>query len=300
MHALELELGEEVAGPRTRGPWARAARRFVRQRSALAALVVLVAIFVPALFAGHLAPYDFTVPDFPGLYSAPSWHHLFGTDVAGRDSFSRALHGIRTSELLALQVAVGATLLGTLVGAIAGYTGRWADNLFMRATEFVAFFPALAVLFTAIILLGTPTPQMLRNVLVLYMWTPIARVVRAELVSLREREYIEAARASGAGPLRIVLRHLLPNAAGSLIVATTATLGQVILLEATVGFFNYGINPERDPSLGNLIATGVQQGVPLDKFWWLWALPAAVLVVMLVCVNVLGDALDDALSVTRG
>jgi peptide/nickel transport system permease protein len=295
VHALELKLEDEVAGPRTRGPWARATRRFVRQRSALVALVILATIFVTGLLSARIAPYDLTTPDFAGLYSAPSWHHLFGTDIAGRDSFSRALHGIRTSELLALQVAVGATLIGTVVGAIAGYAGRWADNLFMRATELVAFFPALAI-----ILLGTPTAQMLRNVLVLYMWTPIARVVRAELVSLREREYIEAARASGASPLRIVLRHLLPNAAGSLIVATTAILGQVILLEATVGFFNYGINPERDPSLGNLIATGVQQGVPLDMYWWLWALPATVLVVMLVCVNVLGDALDDALAVTRG
>lgn len=286
----------EVIGLGAHGPWRRALARFARQPGSVVALAVLLAILLAGVFAKQVAPYDFTELDLTRMFSPPSWGHIFGTDLAGRDLFSRTMYGIKTDEALALQVMLGATVIGIVAGAVAGYYGGWVDTVVMRITEFVATFPSLAVLFAAIVILGAPDANRLRNVLVLYMWTPVARVVRSSFLSVREKEFVEAARASGASDLGIIVRHLLPNSAGSVIVATSGIFGQAILLEATVGFFHYGINQDVVPSLGNLIAAGVDQGVSLDTYWWLWSLPAGVLVVMLMCVNAVADALDHALT----
>ncbi len=257
---------------------------------------MLLVVVIAGALATKIAPYDSSTIDIPRMFSPPSWKHLFGTDLVGRDTFSRTLFGIKTDEWLALQVTIGTALIGVVIGAIAGYYGGWVDNIIMRTTEFVGVFPPLAVLFAAITILGSPNPHMLRKVLVFYMWTSVARVIRSSVHVLREREFIEAARASGASDARIIVRHLLPNAIGSGLVATSLVFGQVILLEATVGYFNYGINEGVVPTLGNLIASGVSQGVSLDRYWWLWVLPSLVLVVMLVCVNTVADSLDDALN----
>jgi peptide/nickel transport system permease protein len=287
---------DRIGEPPSHGPWPRALRRFVRQRSGIAALFVLLVVLIAGALAARIAPYDFSTLDLTRMFSPPSWKHLFGTDLVGRETFSRTLFGIQTDEWLALQVTVGTTVIGVIVGAAAGYYGGWADSIIMRTTEFVGVFPPLALLFAAITILGAPSPHMLREVLVFYMWTPVARVVRSSVLVLREREFVEAARASGASDVRIIVRHLLPNAVGSAIVATSLVFGQVILLEATVGYFNYGINEGVVPTLGNLIASGVSQGVSLDRYWWLWVFPGLVLVVMLVCVNAVADSLDDALN----
>ncbi|MGZ4392571.1 MAG: ABC transporter permease [Gaiellaceae bacterium] len=287
---------DRTGGSRSHAPWARALRRFVRQRIGVAALFALLVVLVAGALANRIAPYDFSTLDLTRMFSPPSWKHLFGADLVGRDTLSRTLFGIKTDEWLALQVTVGTTLIGVIVGAAAGYYGGWADSLIMRTTEFVGVFPPLALLFVAITMLGAPSPHMLREVLIFYMWTPVARVVRSTVLALREREFVEAARASGASDVQIIVRHLLPNAVGSGLVATSLVFGQVILLEATVGYFNYGINEGVVPTLGNLIASGVSQGVSLDKYWWLWVFPGLVLVVMLVCVNAVADSLDDALN----
>jgi peptide/nickel transport system permease protein len=288
-------LDAEEEAP-SRGPWVRALQRFLRQRGGVAALALLLLVLLAGAFAPQVAPYAFGQIDLTSMFTPPSWRHLFGTDLVGRDTFSRTLFGIRTDEWLAFQVMIGATVIGVVAGVLAGYYGGWRDNVLMRATEFVGTYPPLALLFVAITILGAPNPHRLREVLVLYMWTPVARVMRSSVLALREREFIESARASGASDLRIILRHLLPNSFGSALVATSLVFGQVILLEATVGYFNYGINEFIAPTLGNLISTGVSQGVSLDRYWWLWGLPGLVLVIMLICVNTVADSLDDALN----
>ena len=142
-----------------------------------------------------------------------------------------------------------------------------------------------------------PRPHWVIELLVLYLWAGMARVVRSTVLSLRDREFVDAARAAGASGLRIVVRHLIPNAAPAILVTATALVGQTILLESTLEFFGYGFDPWVTPSLGGLVASGANSGgIDVFEFWWAWLFPAATLVLVLVCVNFLGDALDQALN----
>jgi len=297
--ATAAETDARGRAVRSRGPWARAFARFRRQWLALVALGVLVIVFGAGALAAHLSPYPFSAYDPLAANLPPTLegHHFFGTDQIGRDLFSRTLFGIRSSLLVGVAVAAFATLIGIVVGGLAGYFGGWLDNALMRLVELVVTIPALGVLFVAIIFLGVPTPRKAAEVLILYLWTGVARVVRAQFVSLRETEFVEAARAAGASGFRIVFRHLVPNAFGSIVVAASLLVGQAILLDATLEFFDFGISGNTQPSLGNLIADATKYG-GLDVDWWLYAMPASVIVLLLVCVNFLGDCLDEALNPT--
>jgi ABC-type dipeptide/oligopeptide/nickel transport system permease subunit len=268
----------------------------------MVALVVLVVIFVAGALAGVVAPYEynkiglehFGTPQPPSL----AGHHFFGTDDAGKDLLSQTLYGIRTSVKVALSVAGLAGLIGVVIGALAGYYGGWLDALLARLLDVVASFPALLVLLAAFVTLKSVGLKQIAIILVLLLWTSVARVVRASFLSLREREYVDAAHAMGASDLRILLRHLLPNTAGPIIVAVTTLIGQAILIEATVDFFGYGISAAVTPTLGSLVADGFQQ--PLrglaTQYWWVYTFPTLVIVVMLLCVNYVGDTLDRALN----
>ena len=290
---------EKAREYRARGPWARAASRLLRKPLAVFALLILLGIFAAAAFAEKIAPHDYSRYDFETIMHAPTLkgRHFFGTDEIGRDLFSRTLYAIQTSVEVSLAVALLATLIGIVVGALAGYFGGWIDNALMRLVDFVVTIPALVVLFVAIVYFGSLSPLTIAAVLALYLWTTVARVVRASFASLREMPFVEAARAAGASDLRIVLRHLLPNAAGAVIVAATLLVGQVILLETTVEFFGYGLNQTTELSLGNLVAAGLYNRGGFSTFaWWLYTLPALVIVVIIVCVNIAGDSLDEALA----
>ncbi len=287
---------------RSRGPWRRAFDRFRRHKLAVVALSILVVLFVVGALASVLAPYSYTQLDLvPSHLNVPptfAAHHFFGTDQLGRDNFSRVLWGIRNSVLISLSVAALATLIGTIVGALCGYYGGWIDSLLMRVVDLIASVPVLAAMFTAIVFFGRATPAKVGIVLVVYLWTSIARVIRGTFLQLRELEYVEAARAAGASNFRIIARHLIPNAQGPLIAGATILIGQAVLLEATIDFFDYGADSNERPSLGNLLASAVEYGFQGYTFWWLYAFPAIFIVVMLVCVNFVGDSLDDALNPT--
>jgi ABC-type dipeptide/oligopeptide/nickel transport system permease subunit len=282
----------------------RALRRFRRDRLALVALAVLLFIVAAGLLARAIAPYtyqhfDIHHVDVPPLHQG----HLFGTDTVGHDVFSRTLYAIRTSVLIGLVVAAAGGLLGVALGAAAGYFGGWLDAIVMWCVDFITAIPALGVLFTGVVLVGRAArPHWVVEVLILYLWTGMARVVRASVLSLREREYVEAARAAGASGARIVFRHLIPNASAAVLVTATALVAQTILLEATVEFFGFGFDPWVTPSLGALIADGTTNsgGSDIFEFWWFWSFPAIVLVLMLVCINFVGDSLDEALDPARG
>jgi peptide/nickel transport system permease protein len=288
---------------RRRGPWGQAWRRFRRDRLGVLSLVVLILIFIAGALSGLIAPYDynevkidenFGTPQPPSLADG----HVFGTDDAGKDLLSQTLYGIRASAAAALSVAALAGLLGIVIGALAGYYGGWVDTALARLLDVVASFPALVVLLAAFVTFGRVGLREISLILVLLLWTSVARVVRSSFLSLREREYVEAARAMGASDLRIIGRHLLPNAAGPIIVAVTSVIGQAILLEATVDFFGRGLYAAVTPTLGSLAADGFQQplrGLATDN-WWLYTFPTLAIVLMLLCVNYVGDSLDRALN----
>ena len=298
-----IEAGD-AADPtriRSRGLGRQSFTRLRREKLTLGALFVLLAIFAAGALAPEIAPYGFGHLDLrPNQELQPptlAGRHFFGTDDIGHDLFSETLYGVRTSAEIALSVAVLAGLLGTLVGAIAGYCGGWLDSVLMRIVDFVMTLPVLAVLLASIVFAPQMhlTPLVVAVVLTLYMWTSVARVVRVSFAALREVPFVEAARAMGASPARVIVRHMLPNSFGPIIVAATALIGQAILLEATVEYFNYGVSSLLRPSLGNLVADSTKAGLDLAH-WWLFALPAVVIVVMIGCANFVADSLDEALN----
>ena len=289
---LTYQYGLEIEA---RSQWAYARRRFFRHRLALGSLIVLVLIFGAGLFANFIAPYSYTQINLDALSAKPSIHHIFGTDSAGRDSFSRVLYGIRTSARVGVLVGLLSTVIGTIIGGLAGYYGGWLDNLLMRVTDLFLTLPLLAVLLVSAKYLGHSTPTKLALLLAFLIWTQIARIVRGTFLSLREKEYVEAAKAAGAGDVRIMLRHMLPNTVGPIVVSATLTIGTAILLEAVLSFLGFGIEPPT-PALGALLDEGQQAG--LDK-WWLVTFPGLLIVVIILCINFIGDGLRDALDPTQ-
>jgi len=292
--ALTYETGVEI---QARSQWQYSRRRFMRHRLAMASLVVLLAIFLAGAFAPWVAPYSFDEIDLQNSSSPPTLDgfHIFGTDLIGRDYFSRVIFGIRTSAQVALIVALLATMIGVVVGGLAGYYSASVDNLLMRFTDLILTLPGLAVLLCAAALIGNGSPNRIAVILALLFWTYLARIIRGTFLSLREKEYVEAAKAAGAGDLRIMVRHMLPNAIGPIVVSATLIVGLAILTEAVLGFLGFGIQPPT-PTLGKLIADGEDAGTNL---WWLVTFPGLTIVLILLCVNFVGDGLRDALDPTQ-
>jgi len=255
-----------------------------------------------------VSPYDFNPPLTKEVLDQggqePSWDHLFGTDKLGRDQFTRVLYATQKSLQVGLGVALLSALFGVTVGALAGYYGGWIDQLLMRFTDLWFVVPDLAIL---LILAKNPDPSFfglfdlppatevagMIFVIALLGWMPMARIVRGEFLSLREREYVEAARAAGASGPRIILRHLLPNAIGSIVVFATLEVGLAILTEATLSFLGAGIQTP-DVSLGNLISDA--ESTVGTHLAYLIFLPGLVLFLIVLCVNFVGDGLRDALD----
>jgi ABC-type dipeptide/oligopeptide/nickel transport system permease subunit len=225
--------------------------------------------------------------------------HVFGTNVIGKDMLVNTLYGLHTSEQTALAATLLATILGVAIGSFAGFRGGWVDAATMRFADLLGVFPLLVV-FLAVYTYFTPvTAWKATFVLACFLWIPVARVTRAEIASLREREFVQASLSLGASDRRIFLRHLLPNGSGTIIVAATTLLGQVFLLEATLEFFGFGVSTAIQPTLGNLIGEGQTNVFTLNGGWWAWAFPAAVLLLILVCVNLVGDGIAEALRPPR-
>ena len=300
---MEIGLTEVERGPRSRGPWRRTARNYLRRPVGVVALVGLLALVAAALEAGRIARYPVNFVDLAHINQATgptvAGHHFFGTDYLGRDLFSQTLYGLRTSLLIALMVAASAAVIGVGVGAVAGYFGGWGDAVLMRSVDVIVTVPVMVVTLVAFTYFTPLTPTDVGLVLVLYMWTTVARVVRASYASLREREFVEAAHALGASPFRIAVRHMLPNSIGLVLVAATAVIGQALVIEATIDFFNLGTTQLSGPTLGNLVADSTKYGVPISQVpWWSYTFPSLVLVLLLLCVNFVGDSLDQALAAT--
>jgi ABC-type dipeptide/oligopeptide/nickel transport system permease subunit len=295
---LTYESGVEM---KARSQWAYARMRFFRHRLAVASLFTLIAVGLIAIFADQVALYGYDEIPLDNLVGsiglAPTFHdwHLFGTDQLGRDYLSRVIFGIRTSFWVALFVAALATCFGTLVGAIAGYYGGKTDNLLMRFTDLILTLPGIAILLTASAFFGSGDPMRVGVILAFLFWTGIARIVRGLFLSLREKEFVEAAKAAGASDLRIMARHMLPNTVGPIVVTATLIVAGAILVEAALSFLGFGIQPP-NAAIGKLIADGQGEGFSL---WWLVTFPGLVIVVIALAVNFVGDGLRDALDPTQ-
>jgi ABC-type dipeptide/oligopeptide/nickel transport system permease subunit len=288
-----VEAGLEI---QARSQWSYARRRFLRHRLAMLGLLGLIVVFGAGIFANYVAPYSFSEIDLNNILAPPTTagHHFFGTDEIGRDYFSRVIWGIRTSEEVGVFVAVASSILGLIIGAIAGYYGGWIDNALMRITDLVLTLPALAILLTAAALLGQGSQWRVSFILAFFFWTGLARVVRGVFLSLREKEYVEAAKAAGAGDARIMFRHILPNTLGPIIVNGTLAVAAAILTEAALSFLGFGIKPPT-PSLGVLVAGGQTN----PQQWWLTVFPGLTIVAIVLCVNFVGDGMRDALDPTQ-
>jgi ABC-type dipeptide/oligopeptide/nickel transport system permease subunit len=292
------ELADESGvGLKARSQWSYVRMRFLRHRLAVLSLVILILIALVGLFAPQLAPYGYDEINLEATVQGPTlegWH-LFGTDQLGRDYLSRVMYGIRTSLWVAVMVAVLATLIGTIIGAISGYYSGQVDNVLMRVTDLFLTVPGLAVLLTASVFFGSGDPFKTGIILALLLWTAVARIVRGLFLSLREKEFVEAAKAAGAGDIRIMLRHILPNCVGPIVVFMTLIVAAAILIEAALSFLGFGIQPP-NAALGGLIDDGQEQGL---ETWWLVTFPGLVIVLIALCINFIGDGLRDALDPTQ-
>jgi peptide/nickel transport system permease protein len=288
---LSHESGLEV---KARSQWAYARKRFFRHKLAVASLGLLVIACIVAIFPDPFAPYAFDEFDFEHIVQGPTTegNHLFGTDQLGRDYLSRVIYALRTSLGVALLVAGLATLIGTFVGAVAGYYGGWIDNILMRLVDLILVVPFLAILLVLSAYLGEGKPIRVGIILALLIWVSLARIVRGVFLSLREKEFVEAARAAGAGDMRIMFRHMLPSTVGPIVVTMTLLVATAILLEAALSFLGFGVQPPT-PALGKLIGDGASEGF---SSWWLVTFPGLVIVLLALAVNFIGDGLRDALD----
>jgi peptide/nickel transport system permease protein len=273
--------------------WAIAARHFRKNRLAMAGLIVMLLLYVVALLAPLIAPFDPTAQGDIVLtrYRPPSLENPMGTDKFGRDILSRVLYGARISLTIGF-IAVGLSVtLGTTVGALAGYFGKWVDAVLMRFTDMMLSFPRL-ILLIVIIALFEPSIWLVVIVLGLTGWMSVARIVRGEVLSLREREFVQAARVLGMNDVRIISRHIIPNILAPVIVYTTLGIGNTILVEAALSFLGLGVQPPT-PSWGNMISDGRDS---LITAWWIATFPGLAIVATVTAFNLLGDGLRDAMD----
>ncbi len=280
--------GRQSASPRKLA-WIR----FRRNRLAMLGLITIIVLVVVAVLASVIAPFSPTKIDAKAFGKPPSATHLLGTDGSGRDVLSRLMYGARVSLSVGL-VAVSIYLtIGTVLGAIAGFRRGYIDGLIMRITDTVMSFPALIIILAVIPILG-PSIFNIMLVIGLLGWPAVARLVRAEFLSLREREFTMAARGIGARDRRIIFRHILPNVAGPLVVLASFGIADAIITEAGLSFLGLGVQPP-DTSWGQMLNTAIDVGTVLEKPW-LWLAPAAAIAITVLSINFIGDGLRDALD----
>lgn len=269
------------------------ARRFVKNRLAVASLAALVLMFIAAYAVPPLLPYSHTDIDYYALQTPPSTQHWFGTNAIGQDMLALVLRGMQKSMLIGLCVAVISTTIAATVGSVAGYFGGWRDRALMAFVDLLLVVPSFIL-----IAITTPRTKNSANMILLivllaaFNWMISSRMVRGLTMSLREREYVQAARYMGVPSRQIIARHIVPNVASILIIDTALNVGAAILAETGLSFLGFGVQPP-DVSLGTLIADGTKSAT---TFPWVFLFPASVLVLIILCANLIGDGLRDALD----
>jgi oligopeptide transport system permease protein len=299
---VKAETIKAAEGMHGRSLWVDARRRLMRNRAAVVSIVVLAIIALMALFAPLLSAYPFDAIDYDVIACAPDWwtapascnaggSHWFGTDAAGRDLFVRVLFGARVSLAVGLIATIVSLVIGVVYGAIAGYAGGRLDNVMMRLVDILYSLPFIFFVIILMVLFD-------RNFILLFVaigaveWLTMARIVRGQTLSIKQKEFIEAARAGGVAPLGIIMRHVIPNVVGPVVVYVTLTVPDVILTESFLSFLGLGVQ-EPLTSWGVLIYDGSGQ---MEAAPWMLIFPALFMAVTLFCFNFIGDGLRDALD----
>ncbi len=266
-------------------------QRFLKNKMALAGSIIVISFFAVSLLAPWLAPYDPGAIDLKLVLIPPSAAHLLGTDQLGRDVLSRMIWGAKISLKVGFAATGLAIFIGTILGAIAGYYGRWIDATIMRFVDIMLCFPTF-FLILAVIAFLEPSIWNIMIVIGLTGWMGITRLVRADFASLRERDFVLAARGIGAGDLRIILIHILPNAMASVLVAATLGIAGAILTESALSFLGIGVQPPT-PSWGNILTAGKDN---IDIAWWLSLYPGLAILLTVLGYNLLGEGIRDSLD----
>jgi oligopeptide transport system permease protein len=291
--ALVATLADTAKAPAGRSPWADARRRFLRNKAAVVALVILALVTLACVFGPMVLPYEFDTADWDAMTQPPSLHghHWFGTDDAGRDLLVRCLIGGRISLMVGILATICSVVVGIVWGATAGFLGGKVDCVLMRIVDMMYAIPYLLIAILLVTILGREFYLVVLTITA-FSWMDMARVVRGQTLSLRSMEFVEAARAIGVPTRRIIFSHIVPNLLGVVVIYTTVTVPGVILTESVLSFLGLGIQ-EPMTSWGVLIhdGSGVMEVAP-----WLLLFPCALLSVTLYCFNFIGDGLRDALD----
>jgi peptide/nickel transport system permease protein len=266
-------------------------KRFKRNKLSVAGAITVIALMIIAILAPVIAPYEPTAIDINNVLSPPSSEHLFGTDDLGRDVLSRMIWGSRVSLRVGF-VAVGiAITIGVIIGSIAGFYGGKVDAVLMRFVDIMLTFPTF-FLILAVIAIMEPNISTIMIVIGVTGWMDVARLVRAEFLTLKERDFVLAAKVSGASNLRIIFRHILPNALSPVFVAATFGVAGAILVESGLSFLGLGVQPP-NPSWGNILTAGKDN---IEVAWWLSLYPGLAILITVLSYNLVGEGLRDALD----
>jgi oligopeptide transport system permease protein len=274
-----------------RSLWADAWRRLLRNRAAVVSAILLVLISIACFGAQWFGPYPIDDVDWDNISTPPSAMHWFGTDENGRDLFTRVLHGGQVSLMVGIVATLVSLVIGVAWGAVAGFVGGRVDGLMMRTVDILYSLPYMFFVILLVVFFG-------RNILLIFValgavqWLDMARIVRGQTLSLKRKEFIEAAHAAGVSSFNIVRRHIIPNTLGPVVIYITLTVPSVILTESFISFLGLGVQ-EPQTSWGVLISEGARV---METAWWALIFPAIFLAVTLFCFNFIGDGLRDALD----
>lgn len=292
--AIDIKKEQNMATENTViGPWKIMWKRLKRNKLAMIGLTVITIMSLAAIFAPFLTPFGRDSVDLLNTNAKPGGTHLLGTDSLGRDILTRLFYGARISLTVGFVSTGLRIVIGVVLGGIAGYYGKSIDNLIMRVADVFSCLPFLPIAITFVALLK-PSIYNIMLVLAILGWPGIARIVRAEILSLREREFMEAATALGISDARKIIAHLLPNTMASIIVSATLGIAGAILTESALSFLGLGVAPPI-PSWGNML-TDAQNQYVLKHRWWLWIPPGLAILMAVMSLNLLGDGLRDALD----
>ncbi len=292
---FDLIRDREVFGYNPKESGNRAFKKLKSNRLAVIGLIFVLAIIFISIFAPLFTKYNPQKVDLRNMLKPPSAEHILGTDKIGRDVFARIIYGGRISILVGLGSALGAALIGVSIGAYTGYRGGWWDSIFLRISEIVMSFPQIILVLLLVTILG----QSLMNLIIIFTltgWGSLYRMTRAQMLSLREEEYVQALRAFGLSRARICFKHILPNALGPIMVNITLSTAMFILQEAGLSFLGLGV-PLNIPTWGNILNVAQDLRI-LQNYWWVW-LPSGITISLFVlAINFVGDGLRDSTDPT--
>jgi peptide/nickel transport system permease protein len=282
-------LGTSLPQRDRRRDFIRLIRPYLRNPLAVIGFVILAILVLMAILAPVLAPFDPRAIDLRARFVPPGRPHWFGTDAAGSDILSRVIYGSRLVLMSGVVVLVISTLGGSLLGLLAGYRGGWIDELVMRVTDMFLAFPGLILAMAVVAALQRRGILVVVVAIAIRWWAPYTRMMRAQVLTLRELDYVEAARAAGVPSSRILLRHILPNAWSPIIVQATLDLGYIILTAAALSFLGFGAQPG-EPDWGRMVADGREH---LRDAWWVVTFPGLAILFTVMAFNLVGDAARD-------